>query len=229
MKYILTFVLLVCANSTGFACKCVDRSFEKEVELAEIIIVAKVIERKGNIYDLLIKQEWSSRISLRTSDTIRITQGLNSCTRRTFEKANTYLFYLENYAVHNCSRTISFANARDIDLLNDRFNSVYYNHEPSYDSLNYKRRFIIETFNGKVYDTNGKSVVYVMGNSIISKEQIPLDHDLFYPLRYYLVEQTTIPGIDYIFYLEKSHQERNGAPEIRKSLLRKIRAFKKKL
>jgi|GEM_PF-2964977 len=229
MKFVLTFIVLVCANSTGFACRCIFHSFEKEVELADIIIVAEVVARKGNTYDLLIKQEWSSRISVRTSDTIQITQGLNSCTNRTFEKANIYLFYLEDFAVQNCSRTISFANAWDIDLLNDRFQSMYYNHEPSYDSINYKRRFIIETFDGKVYDTNGKSVIYFQDKDTIAKNQIPRYDGVFYPSRIYLVEELTAPGIDYIFFVETSHQKRTRAPVIRRRLRRKIRALKNKM
>lgn len=221
----ITFILLIGITNSVLGCRCTLNSFEAEIKLADEIIVGIVEEKNENTYKIRIIKEWNGRVKVRDNDTISLIQEKNSCTKRSFEVDEIYLFYIQDNSIHNCSRTMEFSKTRDIELLESKnhLKSIYYNSDIEYDSLDYERQFIIKENSGNRIDIKDKSVIYIYKGEIISKKEIPEDRNSFYPVRFYLVRRNEIENIDYIFYIENSHQDRIGEPKLSRKLLRRIK------
>lgn len=222
ISLIITIIFLSLESLYG--CKCDFRSIVDELKLSDEILVGEVISKENNEYNIRIIKEWSHRPSIKEQGEIKIIQQKTSCTKRSFEENRIYIFYIQNKSIHNCSRTIEFSKTNDIEWLDQEMSlkNVFYDSDQEYEDLDYKRKHFIIDATGNHYDTKNKNVIYIFDNKLISKNEIPEDRNWFYPIRYYEIENKEFENIDFIFYLDNSHQNRIGEPKLSKRLIRKI-------
>ena len=228
---ILLFLTLLFNIDSAYGCKCSLRYIVEELELSNEILVGEIINDENSKYGIRIIKEWSKIHTVRENNITYIEQQNSSCTRRTFELNETYLFYIQKGEIHNCSRTIEFSKTQDIQWLDQDISlqTTYYNSSTEYDEINYNRNYVITDNNGIKYDTKDKNVIYVFKNKLISKSEVPEDRNWFYPIRYYKIEEgIEVENIDLIFFVDFSHQDRIGEPRLSRRILRKIRKARRK-
>ena len=231
IQHALSILLICLAVLPSSACECLPSNFTEAVQSSERIVVGRVLSRDGNHYEVLILKEWfNGRISLDEEVTINFRQNDDGCYRRNFQEGEVYLFYFENGAVHNCSRTTEFYRAADVDRLDElgQLHSLYNDAQTSgYDSLDYRRTYILTDANGVEYDLRNKQILYISRKEIFTDQFVPLSYGTsFHPTRFYPVNAPFIEGVDQLFYVHWTHQERIVEESVPFSRKTRRRVFK---
>ncbi|NOS93296.1 MAG: hypothetical protein HOP30_15365 [Cyclobacteriaceae bacterium] len=96
-------------------------NWEEETAVSEKIFQGKVIAVNNNRFDIEVLEIWKGEF---VSNVFQLMQGATSCTSRTFEMGEEYLFYTQGNEVSNCSRTVEYYLTIDAELLNAKFKGV---------------------------------------------------------------------------------------------------------
>jgi len=121
MKKVLLILILVVTAYPAFACMCLPRTFDEEVQSSKSIFHGRVVSVDHYIFDIEIIQVWKGEFTTRT---FQLTQGETSCERRTFELNKEYIFYLSGNSVFNCSLTDEYQRTIDSELLDLEFKNI---------------------------------------------------------------------------------------------------------
>lgn len=121
MRVIFILYLSLVLATNAVACKCLPLNWEEETAVSEKIFQGKVIAVNNNRFDIEVLEIWKGEF---VSNVFQLMQGATSCTSRTFEMGEEYLFYTQGNEVSNCSRTVEYYLTIDAELLNAKFKGV---------------------------------------------------------------------------------------------------------
>jgi len=192
---------------------CTVRDLKTELQLSEKIFVGQLIDLNRSRQEIKILKVWKGEI--KTQTLAIATKPKDGCHRRILYPTNEYfVVFLEGDGIHNCSRTMLYLESTDIKFLDSVFSKTLWVQETEKETLarlEYTRQYIIHTDKGEV-DIKGKKVIFNFEGSVKPRENLPLNGNDFYPVRYFLVAtkesmKNNPCGIDYIFYVNQVHQD----------------------
>ncbi len=225
MKSTVLISLFVLVIYQAIACECAQTDLNAEIANTENIFIGKVVFVQGDNYKIQILKIWKGQLSFK--DSIALKQNQNGCERYLLRENEYHVFFLNRNAVNQCSRTRPYRYSNDVPTLDSIYNESYSinpRDKGTVDSLEYNRKYIIET-NAKPIDTKDKKILYYYKNKIIQQGEIPIG-GWFYPTRYYLVGED-INSIncefDYVLLISTEHQEMLVTDESKQKIMEKIK------
>jgi hypothetical protein len=127
MRNLILLLFCISLAIETWACKCSIADFDESFKNVKYIFHGKVIAVREHAYqrdyEIEILRLWKGSVS---GASFVIEQGGSDCTISSFEKGVEYIFYVQDTAVHNCSRTTRY----DLSTDNERLDFLIF-HEGS--------------------------------------------------------------------------------------------------
>jgi hypothetical protein len=226
MRILLIMLLIVVLRQNALSCKCTVNDLRTEIDLAEEILVGRLVAFSEDYQKILVLKTWKGKTK---SDTVTVDRSNDFChLRRLFPENEFFLVYLDRKGIHNCGRTSRYHYTRDVEVLDSIYKqSIWMNENQvaTLSELEYRRKNVVLTDKGEI-DVNNKRVVYNFEGKVRTRETLPVDQNNFYPVRYFVVATKDSIGdnacsIDYILCVKQVHQDMILGETKRKRIERK--------